>query len=413
VAPESWEEENAAALREVDALLARVVAGEVEPFEAAFGAYRIVQNGTTLVSVEEELAAVEEQRAGSGNKLARLQVFYYLRMALSHMVDQWANRPAVRDRVERDIIDFAEAWSAQQRGGARVEWSAWQRWWDPHASPFGDEGENGGVAEVKRRELPDLLELPTRVGADHLYLTDCTIASLDGIERFEQATTLMFYDVQGLHDLSAIERLPNLTSLTFSTEDHIPDPRLVGTIDFARLPALTRLSLQCLSEELLEPIPFDTSWIPDAPRLMHLVLDGYVPASGTFEDIVAARGLINLRLTARNERELAPVLTALPLTHVSMHHLPSAPPKPGDFGMASAEGNSAVASLLDSITSWLHATARPTADDLNQRLSDGMAAIVEAGHSEVFDTAVRDDIYIALRHAIKAAGIDADDVDFG
>jgi hypothetical protein len=41
-----------------------------------------------------------------------------------------------------------------------------------------------------------------------------------------------------------------------------------------------------------------------------------------------------------------------------------------------------------------------------------MAAIAGAGHSEVFDTAVRDDIYIALHHATKAAGIDADDIDF-
>jgi hypothetical protein len=410
---ESWEEENAAALREVDALLERVAAGEVEQFEGAFGAYRILQNGTTLISVEEERSAVEEHHAGSGDKLARLQVFYYLRMALSHMVDQWANRPAVRDRVERDVVDLAEAWSAHQRGGAGVDWPAWRRWWDPHASPFGDEGNGSGVAEVTRRELPDLRELPRRVRAEHLYLTDCTVASLDGIERFAQVGTLMLHDVEGLRDLSAIERLPHLTSLTLSAEDHLPDPRLVGTIDFARLSALTHLSLQCLSEELLEPIPVDTSWIPRAPYLMHLVLDGFVPASGTFEDIVAAPRLINLRLTARDARELDPVFAALPLTHISMHHLPSAAPRPGDFGMATAEGNRAVASLLDTIKTWLRTTARPTSDDLNQRLADGIAAIADAGHSEVFDTAVRDDMYVALRHAIKAAGIDADGIDFG
>jgi hypothetical protein len=356
---ESWERENAPALREVDALLARAAADEVEPFEAAFKAFRILQNGTTLISVDEERAAVEEHHAGSGGKLARLQAWDHVRMALSRMVEQWANRPTVRDRLGRDIIEFADAWSVQRRDGAPVDWSAWRRWWDPNASPFGDESwtaRNASVAEVKRRELPDLRELPRRAGVEHLDLTDFRVASLDGIERFKKATTLMLNDVQGLRDLSAIERLPNLTSLTLCTEDHLQDPRLVGTLDFARLQALTYLSLQCLSEELLEPIPVDTSWIPRAPYLMHLLLDGYVPASGTFADIIAAPRLISLRLTARNARDLAPVLAALPLTDVSTHPMPSAPPKPGEFGMASAEGDRAVASLLDTVKTWLHAT---------------------------------------------------------
>jgi hypothetical protein len=140
---------------------------------------------------------------------------------------------------------------------------------------------------------------------------------------------------------------------------------------------------------------------------MDLILDGFVPASNTFDDIVAARRLINLRLTAKHGGELKPVLAALPLTDVSMTQIPTRAPRPGDFGMASTEGNRAVGAMVDTITAWLPTAAQPTADDLNERLGDGMAAIKDRGHAEVFDTAVREDIARSLKRtrSLSRAGL--------
>jgi len=65
-----------------------------------------------------------------------------------------------------------------------------------------------------------------------------------------------------------------------------------------------RDSLAAYSRRSREPIAIDTSWVP-APRwLRYLTLRGFTPASGSYDDIMAASGLMDLTLTAPRPKDL-------------------------------------------------------------------------------------------------------------
>lgn len=82
------------------------------------------------------------------------------------------------------------------------------------------------------------------------------------------------------------------------------------------------------------------------------------------------------------------------------------------FGMFSAAGEDAVATMVRNLSDWLAETAKPRITVLNSRLAEAMQAVSDAGHREIFDTEVRDRLSMALEEPMQAAGLNPDQLDF-
>jgi hypothetical protein len=95
-----------------------------------------------------------------------------------------------------------------------------------------------------------------------------------------------------------------------------------------------------------------------------------------------------------------------------VQHLPDdeITPTDRDYGMFSAAGNRAAARLVDAVIEKLK--SRPSLREINAFISRRMEAIADAGHKEIYDTAVRDRLFIALEQPIERAGLDPDEVRF-
>jgi hypothetical protein len=248
-------------------------------------------------------------------------------------------------------------------------------------------------------------------GVEALGLDRCVLGSLEGIERFKALRGLWIGDVKGLTDLRPIERATGLRSLSISTK-HRELAEGVGGLDLSAFPDLRMVKLECWAGDLREPIAIDMSWVPSARWLRHLTLRGFAPAGGSYEDIMAASGLVNLTLTARRFKELEGVYRALPLTSLHWHDM-AMYASSDTFGMFSAKGEKAVARMVRELTDWLTDTAgRPRIAQLNQRLAERMQAIDASGHHEIFDTDVRDSIAEALEEPMEDSGLDPDRLDF-
>jgi hypothetical protein len=95
-----------------------------------------------------------------------------------------------------------------------------------------------------------------------------------------------------------------------------------------------------------------------------------------------------------------------------VRHLPDdeITPTDGNYGMFSAAGNRAAARLVDAVIEKLK--SRPSMREVNALISRRMEAIADAGHKEIYDTAVRDLLYLALEQPVERAGLDPEELRF-
>jgi hypothetical protein len=80
------------------------------------------------------------------------------------------------------------------------------------------------------------------------------------------------------------------------------------------------------------------------------------------------------------------------------------------FGMFTDEGNVAVHRMVSDLAAAIGSGEIQDRDGFDERLETAMYAIDETGHSEVFDSDVRDHIADALTDPLERAAIDADDI---
>jgi hypothetical protein len=80
------------------------------------------------------------------------------------------------------------------------------------------------------------------------------------------------------------------------------------------------------------------------------------------------------------------------------------------FGMFTDDGNVAVHRMVSELAAAVGSGEIKDRDTFDERLETAMNTIDEVGHSEVFDSDVRDHIAEALTDPLERAGIDAEDI---
>jgi hypothetical protein len=113
------------------------------------------------------------------------------------------------------------------------------------------------------------------------------------------------------------------------------------------------------------------------------------------------------------EAQLTVPRTRTRWTRRSPQRAPSRWPRPSraPWSAPGSKRSRAGAALVRDLSDWLAERGRPRITALNRKLADAMQNLSDAGHSEIFDTDVRDRLYEALEEPIEDAGLNPDDLD--
>ena len=294
-------------------MFAGILAKQIDPYEGAFEAYRLLRSGRRW----DRSGWSHDDRGHVVNDRPELWTRDLRRPILAHMTEWWERRDELRDRVEAEIVRFANAWTSGAEDAIANDRSAWSAWMDEEGQPFPDVPETNDLPEP-RLHLEDDVDL-RRVSDTSLMRLDleyAQLASLDGLERFRWLRSLTLYNVRGLAGVRAIEQLEGLRDLRICTDE----PGLahaVCELDLSRFPQLQRLSLGC---HIGETLRLDTAWIPGvATSLRELDIGAFAPLSGAYDDFAAATRLVQLDVSELEASDATELRTSLPLTTVELH----------------------------------------------------------------------------------------------
>ena len=111
-------------------MFAGILAKQIDPYEGAFEAYRLLRSGRRW----DHSGWSHDDRGHVVNDRPELWTRDLRRPILAHMTEWWERRDAFRDRVEAEIVRFANAWTSGAEDAIANDRSAWRAWMTKRAS---------------------------------------------------------------------------------------------------------------------------------------------------------------------------------------------------------------------------------------------------------------------------------------